>query len=347
MTSGLQIIKQGLSTTIQDLGRPGYQKLGVSHSGALDPVALCSANALVGNPLNTGAIEALYLGPSFVVEVDVARLAFVGAEAPIEVSDGEPETTRRIAPMQSVRVRRGQTIEVGRFTSGATLYIAVEGGFDIAPVLGSVATDYRGGLGGWHQRPLRSGDLLPMRQTRCSERDECRIDGLDLSTAYSFRTILGPQHNQFSQAEIRRFFAAEYTIGPASNRMGLRLNGPPIYSEFGHDIVSDAIPNGAIQIPGSGTPIVLLADRQTTGGYPKIGTVISADIPSLGRLSIGSKITFRPVDVDAAVAARRELSATLNGLNGLIVPARLPSSSITTRLLEQNLISGVHNAAAR
>jgi biotin-dependent carboxylase-like uncharacterized protein len=347
MTPALRIIAAGLSTTIQDSGRHGFQRLGVSLSGALDPVAFRAANLLVGNPPNAGALEALYVGPTFAVEADSARLAFVGADATIEVLDAEDAADGEMLPSrQSIQVRRGQAIRVGSLRDGASLYIAVEGGFDIAPTLGSVATDGRGNIGGWSGRALIDGDVLPLRRAAAAERPEVRVEELDLSAPRRFRAVLGPQSDYFSDDEVARFFAGEYTVTAGSDRMGLRLAGAPIRHRRGFNIVSDAIATGSIQIPGNGQPIVLLADHQTTGGYPKLATVISADLPALGRLPIGSKIAFAAVSLEEAAAARRQFAATLDGIAERIVRVAPPPAAVAMRLLECNLISGVHDAAA-
>jgi len=345
----LRILSAGLSTTVQDLGRPGFQRLGVALGGALDPVSLRAANALVGNPGNTGALEAVYRGPSFAVEADDARLAFVGADAAIEIladTDADAGSGEIVPPMRSVHLRRGQVVRIGSLKSGATLYVAVEGGFDIEPVLGSVSTDGRGRMGGWQGRALIDGDVLPLRRATASERDECRIDGLDLAAPRRFRAVLGPQSDYFSAAEIAGFFAGDYTVSAGSNRMGMRLEGRPIRHRNGFNIASDAIATGSIQIPGSGQPIVLLADHQTTGGYPKIATVISADLPAMGRLPIGATISFAPVTVAEAAAARRELFAALERIGEQLVPLAPPAAAVAARLQECNLISGVYDAAA-
>jgi biotin-dependent carboxylase-like uncharacterized protein len=348
VTPALRIISPGLSTTIQDVGRSGFQRLGVSVAGALDPVSLHAANALAGNPGNTGALEALYVGPTFAVDADDTRLAFAGAEAAIEIlDDADARGGEIIAAMRSVRVRRGQVVRVGSLKQGATLYIAVEGGFAVEPALGSVSTDSRGRMGGWQGRPLLEGDAIPLRRDTATDRDEYRIDGLDLAAPRRFRAVPGPQNDNFSDLEIERFFASEYTVSAGSNRMGMRLEGQAIRHLCGFNIVSDAIATGSIQVPGSGQPIVLLADHQTTGGYPKIATVISADLPALGRLPIGSRVSFAPVTVEEAAAARRELFATVDGIAGKMVGLAIPAAAaVAARLLECNLISGVQDAAA-
>ncbi|HUI13918.1 MAG TPA: biotin-dependent carboxyltransferase family protein [Xanthobacteraceae bacterium] len=347
MKPSLRVLSPGLSTTVQDLGRFGFQRLGVSVSGALDPVAFGAANALVGNPRNTGALEAIYTGPSLATEADSARLAFAGADAAIEIlPDAEATSGEMIAPGRSVHLRRGQVVRIGSIKNGATLYVAAEGGFDIAPVLGSVATDSRSNMGGWHGRPLIEGDILPLRRAAVSDREECQLEGVRLAPPSPFRAVLGPQSDHFSDAEIERFFAADYVVSAGSNRMGMRLQGPPLRHRRGFNIVSDAIANGAIQVPGSGQPIVLLADHQTTGGYPKIANVISADLPALSRLPIGAKIRFAPVSLEEATAARREFHAALSEIGEKIVPIKPAPAAVAARLLECNLISGVCDAAA-
>jgi biotin-dependent carboxylase-like uncharacterized protein len=347
MTPALRILSPGLSTTIQDLGRPGFQRLGVSLGGALDPVSLRAANSLVGNPGNTGALEAVYIGPTFAIEAADVRLAFVGADAEIEILvDADANSGEAIPPMQSVRVRRGQIIRVGSLKNAATLYIAVEGGFDIDSVLGSISTDSRGRMGGWKGRALLANDVLPLRRAMATDGDEYRLDGLDLTTRCRFRAVLGPQSDYFSDGEIECFFTGEYAVSAGSNRMGMRLEGRPILHRRGFNIVSDAIATGSIQVPGNGQPIVLLADHQTTGGYPKIATVISADLPAIGRLPIGSKVSFAPVTMAEAAAARQQLFATLEEIPDHLVRLSPPSTSVASRLLECNLISGVYDAAA-
>jgi biotin-dependent carboxylase-like uncharacterized protein len=347
MTSTLRILSPGLSTTVQDRGRPGFQRLGVSVSGALDPVALRAANALVGNAAGTAALEAIYIGPSFVIEAEDARLSFVGADAAVEILANEDAGSGDvITPMRSVCLRRGQVVRIGSLKKGATLYIAVEGGFAIEPVLGSVSTDRRGKLGGWQGRALVAGDALPLRRTTATERGEQRIEDLDLTPPGRFRAVLGPQSDHFSDDEIASFFAAEYIVTAGSDRMGLRLDGRPIRHRAGFNIVSDAIAPGSIQVPGNGLPIVLLADHQTTGGYPKIATVISADLPAIGRVPIGSKISFARVSMEEAAAARRQMLTLLDEINDKIVPLSPPAAAVALRLLEYNLISGVHDAAA-
>jgi biotin-dependent carboxylase-like uncharacterized protein len=347
MSAALRVLAPGLLTTVQDLGRTGYQHLGIAVSGALDPVSLRAANALAGNPPDTGALEVAYVGPKLAVEADDVRLSFAGAQAAIDVlPDANASEGERIEVMRSIRLRRGEVIRIGSLSGSNVLYVAVEGGFDIAPVLGSVSTYIRGGFGGWHGRALAAEDVLPLVRSKASERNEWRLDGLDLRPPPRFRVIAGPQCDYFSERGIATFFESEYVVGPGSDRMGMRLDGGRIDHVRGFNITSDAIAPGSIQIPGNGQPIVLLADRQTTGGYPKIATVISADLPALGRLPIGARIRFEPVTMDVAEAARRVLLTELDGLSARIVPLRFAGADVAARLMDRNLISGAVDAYA-
>lgn len=345
MSPALRVLSPGLLTTVQDLGRTGYQHLGIPVSGALDPVSLRAANVLVGNSPNTAALEVAYVGPTFAIDADTVRMAFVGAKAAIEILPDETASAGTlIETMESIYLKRGNLVRIGALVDATTLYVAVEGGFDIAPVLGSASTYLRGGLGGWKGRALVAGDRLPLSQNTAAEHDEVRFDALDLSLPERIRVIAGPQSDYFSDAALERFFSGEYTVGAGSDRMGMRLEGPTIDHARGFNITSDAIAPGSIQIPGDGKPIVLLADRQTTGGYPKIATVISADLPAFGRLRLGSRINFEPVTIEAAVAARRQLFAELESLSEKVVPLTFSPAISASRLFDANLISGFVDA---
>jgi biotin-dependent carboxylase-like uncharacterized protein len=347
MRPALRILAPGLLTTAQDLGRVGYQRLGIPVGGALDPVSLRAANALVRNAPGAGALEVAYMGPTFAIEADDVRLSFVGAAAAIDVlADAAATTGQRIDAMRSIRLRRGQVVRIGSLTDGAVLYIAVEGGFDIPPVLGSVSTYIRGGFGGWQGRALVAGDEIPLCRTSASNHEDRRLEGLDLTPPKRFRAIAGPQDDYFSEREIAAFFGSEYTIG-GSDRMGMRLSGRQLDHARGYNIISDGIAPGSIQVPGNGQPIVLLADRQTTGGYPKIATVVSADLPALGRLRVGAKIGFEPVTHEAALDLRRKHLAEIDCIENRIVPIRRDEQDVTAMLLAHNLISGVVDANAR
>jgi biotin-dependent carboxylase-like uncharacterized protein len=345
MRPALRVLAPGLMTTLQDLGRPGHQHLGVPVSGALDPVALTAANALVGNPAGTGALEIAYHGPTLAVEADSARLAFAGGNVAIEVRPGDGTSgAMRLPPLQSVRLRRGEVLRVGGLSGSAVGYVAVEGGFEAAAVLGSQSTYVRAGLGGFAGRPLRAGDLLPLRQADAKDRGEALLPALDLAPPERVRVVLGPQDDHFTERSRRTFLDGVYTVSPACDRMGMRLEGAALEHSHGFNIVSDGIAPGSIQVPGNGLPIVLLADRQTTGGYPKIATVIAADLPALGRLAPGAKVAFAAVSIADAEAAHRQLAVRLARLPQQIAPARSRNVLNETALLGANLVSGVVSA---
>lgn len=339
----LKVVASGLMTTLQDLGRHGYQRLGIPVSGALDGVSLRAANLLAGNSPGTGALEIAYQGPTLAVEAESIRVAYAGGTAAIEILSGEDASSGvRLQPLQSARLRKGQILRIGALSGSAIGYLAVEGGFGVAPALGSQSTLARAGLGGLEGRPLRAGDILPLKLERAEDRQERILPSLMLAPPSHIRVILGPQDDYFSNEGKRTLLESVYTVSPASDRMGMRLAGPALEHARGYNIVSDGTAPGAIQVPGNGLPIVLLADRQTTGGYPKIATVISADMPALGRLMPGAKVAFKAVDVAAAEAAHRQHRADLDAIADSIVGVRAAIDA--AKLLESNLVSGMIDA---
>lgn len=353
MTPALSIIAPGLMTTVQDLGRSGYQSLGIPMSGAIDPVSLRAANLLAGNAIGSttnpgpgiAALEIAYQGPTLKVEAERVRVALAGASATIDVLPADPEfPPRRAAPLESLSLTRGETLRIGPLSGSAIAYLAVEGGFDIPPVLGSRSTLTRAALGGFGGRPLRAGDRLPLALAASPEREEQMLPALDLTPPPRFRVVLGPQDDYFSVAGLATLLDSTYVVSRASDRMGMRLEGPALEHARGYNIVSDGIAPGSIQVPGNGLPIILLADRQTTGGYPKIATVISADLPALGRLAPGAKVTFQAVSIEEAEASRREQAAMINSLAQRLVPARRMMELDAVRLLQENLVSGMVDA---
>jgi biotin-dependent carboxylase-like uncharacterized protein len=348
MRPALEVLSPGLLTTLQDLGRSGYQHLGVPVSGALDPVGLRIANLVVGNPAASAALEIAYHGPVLKVVADSVRLAIAGATAAIEVlPGGRWPAGRSIPACQSVRLERGEVLRIGAPKQSAVLYLAVAGGFDVPAVLGSRSTYAKAGIGGFAGGAVVKGDLLALREARAPERAEQMLPCPDLSPPPRFRVVLGPQEDHFTQRGIATLLASTYTVSPLSDRMGMRLDGPRLEHAKGFDIVSDGIAPGAIQVPGTGLPIVLLADRQTTGGYPKPATVISADLPALGRLTPGSKVAFEAVTIEAAEAARRQLEAQIVALGAELRSVRTEAIVDERALLQANLVSGVVDARER
>lgn len=313
MTSALKVIQPGIHTTVQDLGRKGFQDAGVPVAGPLDRLSLRLANALVGNPLDTAALELVLQGPALEVQADAVRVALAGCNTAIEIGGDQPRT---IPAGQSVRLVRGETLRVTQLGDAACAYLAVEGGFDIVPVLGSVATYVRGGMGGLNGAALKRDDTLPLRHGNAPERPELGLPGpADLAFDAPVRVVLGPQDDYFTEAGVATFLSGEYTVTPQSDRMGFRMDGPPLEHAKGYNIVSDGIVSGSIQVPGSGMPIVLLADAQTTGGYPKIGVVIGADLWRLAQVPLGASVRFVQATLDEAAAAQAELDRYLRQID--------------------------------
>lgn len=299
MTAVLRVAAAGPSSTLQDRGRFGYQRFGVSTAGAFDPLYLAVANALVGNPAETAGIETTLMGDTYEVMAESARIAFAGDFA-LQIDGQGAEAWR------SHRLARGQKLKIGMAKKGARGYLAVEGGFDIAPTLGSLSTHVRTGIGGLDGGKLKKDDLLPLALAEASSRAESRFDPASLSErAATLRVVFGPQDDHFTAAGRATLLGSEYAITREADRMGYRLDGPKIEHAKGFDIVSDGMPLGAVQVPGTGTPILLLVDRQSAGGYPKIAVVIGPDVAALAQMRPGEKIRFREIRPEEAADAAR------------------------------------------
>ncbi len=302
------MLAPGLLTTVQDGGRPGLRRLGVPAGGAADPATLRLANMLAGNPQGAAALEITHGGPTLEMLAPSVRVALAG-ECAIGVQDAGGHRSEP-APWSSLTLRRGDRLRLGRVTSGLRAYLAVAGGIAVAPVLGSAATDLRGGWGGLKGRALRAGDLLPLAAGRPGGGPESRLDPPPWWTRGGpIRAVPGPQDDHFTAAALELLATAEWTVTPSSDRTGLRLDGPELEHRGAAEIVSDACLPGSIQVPGSRRPIVLLADGGTTGGYPKIATVAGADLGALGRLRPGARLRLELVDVATAERLHRELEA--------------------------------------
>ena len=309
MTQALEVIAPGLHTTVQDLGRIGYQDIGVPASGPLDRISLNLANALVGNRPGIPALEMLLQGPTLRVIAESVRIALVGCSAGIEMRTGDART---VPAGQSVRLTRGEVFRIGPLQDSVCAYLAIEGGPDVPMVLGSASTYVRGAIGGFCGRRLKQNDVVPLKLAAVELRGERALSRpLDLTLDQPIRVVLGPQADFFTDGAVKTFLTSDYTVSPQADRMGYRLAGPALIHAKGYDIVSDGIVAGAIQVPGSGLPIVLMVDHQTIGGYPKIATVISADIPIVGRRRPGRPIRFVAVDVREAERLRGKQETTL------------------------------------
>ena len=317
MMPALEVIAPGLHTTVQDRGRFGYQEIGVPASGPLDRISMRLANALVGNPPATPVFEMLLQGPTLKVMAESVRIALVGCNAGIEIRSG----AARIVPAgRSVRLARDEVFRIGALRDSVCAYLAIEGGTDVPMVLGSASTYVRGAIGGLQGRRLQAGDIVPLKLAGVNVRAEYALPRpLDLALDQPIRVVLGPQDDYFTDGAVKTFLSSDYTVSPQADRMGYRLAGPVLAHAKSYDIVSDGIVVGAIQVPGSGLPIVLMVDHQTIGGYPKIATVISADIPVVGRRKPGRPIRFVAVSVREAELLRKEQEAAISEFISRIV----------------------------
>jgi biotin-dependent carboxylase-like uncharacterized protein len=338
--SSLKVVRAGLFDTVQDLGRVGYMALGMPTAGAMDRIALTLANALVGNPANTAGLEIGVMGPDLLVEAESVRIALIGPLSPslVEAPDAPP---RPIESDRSHLLKRGQTLRVGMVEGATTAYLAVAGGFVLPAFMGSLSTYSRAGIGGLQGRKLANGDLLPIKLDRALAAQERKLGATFDYGSGPVRVVWGPQDDYFSARGRQTFVESEYRVSKEADRMGIRFEGPTIEHSKGADILSDGIGPGAIQVPGAGLPIVLLADRQTVGGYSKIATVASVDLPRLGRLLPGMTVRFTPITVDEAEQLRREQEARLQRAIADFQPARPPGGIDLGKLYEENLIDGV------
>ena len=303
----LLVEEPGPLTTIQDLGRPGHLRVGIPASGPMDREAFLLANRLIGNSDGAAGLECTLIGP---------RLAFTD-ERLIAVTGADVALTLNGAPApawQGLRVRAGDVLRLGPARSGVRAYLAVAGGIDTPPVLGSRATYVRGRLGGLDGRALRKGDRLPLGPPSGARPRRVRPGHVPVYGGEpELAVVLGPQDDRFTAKGIAALFGGPYEMLPQSDRMGARLRGPLIEHVRGHDIISDGVALGGIQVVGDGQPIVLLADRQSTGGYTKIGTVCSFDIGRIAQVKPGGRLRFRRVTVAEAHAMLRQSLRALDG----------------------------------
>ena len=293
---GIRILSSGLLTTVQDLGRTGYQRTGISPSGAVDRKALKIANILVGNQPGEGALEMTMTGASMeFTEPDV-----------VAVTGGDFEATLngiRMPMYAAVPVRTGDVLALGPAKNGCRAYAAFAGGLGVPVMMGSKSTNLKCGIGGFEGRRLKADDELPF-SAPCAELDKMELRRVDLPDLPGpealVRVVLGPQDDYFTQAGIRTLLSEAWTVTNRCDRMGCALDGTPIEYRTKADIISDGIPFGAVQIPSDGKPIVMLSDRQTTGGYAKIAAVISSDLPVFAQRRPGDRIRFQKISMREA-----------------------------------------------
>ena len=310
----ITVLNPGLLTTVQDLGRVGYQQFGVSVSGVMDPRATALANILVGNPDGEAVLECTMMGPH--LQFNKANvIAITGGDLGATL-DGQPVQTYK-----AFKVEAGQVLKFTMPKKGCRAFVAFAGGLDIPEVMGSRSTYMKAKIGGFQGRKLEKGDEIGFRAPNPDlPNPNLRSMAPEFvpRAEYTVRVVLGPQDDYFTDAGIQTFLSEVYTVTAEFDRMGCRLEGAVIQHKDGGDIISDGIAFGAIQVPSAGKPIIMLGDRQTTGGYTKIANVISADFRILAQLKQGDKVRFEKVSVKAAQEALMAQRATLRLIRSAI-----------------------------
>ncbi|RXT51261.1 urea amidolyase [Bosea sp. Tri-44] len=333
MTAALRVLAAGPGSTIQDGGRHGYLRYGVTGAGPMDPFAHALANRALGNPACAAAIEVSLGGLEVTAEGGPVAVALAGGSFAVTL-DGQalpPAVVVAVEPGAKLKLRAGQ--------AGAWCYLAVPGGFDVPQVLGSAATHTRTGIGGIEGRGLMIGDRLAIGGASPAEVETGQIIAPLLERpAEAIRVILGPQDDYFAPDQIADFLAGPWTISARGDRMACFLEGPKLSHLLGYNIASDGIAMGAIQVPGEGQPIVLMADRQSTGGYPKIATIIGPDLGRLAQARPGTSLRFHVATHAEAVAARAAEQAFLSAAIPVEPLVRKRFSS--EFLLSLNLVDG-------
>jgi biotin-dependent carboxylase-like uncharacterized protein len=308
-----EVIQPGPLTTVQDLGRFGYQQYGVPTSGALDNYAFRIGNFLVGNEEWAASLEITLFGCQLRTLQDT-KVAITGANLAATIN-GEPAPAWESFPIKS-----GDVLSFPRLDSGCRACLAIAGGIDVPAVMKSASTYVKAHIGGLSGRPLRQGDIVKANVSAASAA-VTRLPS-EYIPAYesqiTLRVILGPQDDCFTEGGIYTLLSSEYIVSTQADRMGYRLEGPRIEHREEADIISDGIPLGAVQVPGDGLPIILLADRQTTGGYTKIATVISINIPKVAQVKPGDKIKFTPVTEEQAVALLKKYEQQMEAIKSIL-----------------------------
>jgi len=309
MTKALHVLSPGLLTTVQDLGRYGYAHLGVSASGPADSLSARIANRLVGNQDNSSVLEMTLVGGRFEFGSD-SRIALTGADLGASL-DGTP-----IPLYETVHVTAGAVLRCGSAAVGARCYLAVTGGFDAPLVLGSASTHLTSGIGGLAGRALMRGDTLPIKASSASvqHKDIQRSRLQVLLPRRVLRVTRGPQQQTFGEDGLNRLCSHAYVVSEDSNRVGLRFHGEAIAPVGGPKMLTEGAALGAIQVPPGGNPIILFVEHQTTGGYPKIANIVSADLPSVGQLRPRDEVRFELVTMQAAIELLKAQEQTLNEL---------------------------------
>lgn len=295
--NAVKVISPGALTTVQDAGRFGYLQSGISVSGVMDSYSHRTANLLVNNSPEEAVLEITLMGP--ILEfLCSTRIAVTGGVM-------QPKLNDQPVPMwQTIPVKEGDRLSFSPIQSGCRAYVAFAGGLDIPVVMGSKSTNLKAQIGGFEGRMLKREDIIPLGTPDANGMLWAASEDMipKYSTQITLRAVPGPQDDAFTAEGLDTFFTEEYKVTPANDRMGYRLEGKEITHVSGADIVSDGIVMGAVQVPSSGQPIILMADRQTTGGYTKIASVITPDLPLLAQAQAGAVIRFQKVSVEEAQA---------------------------------------------
>jgi len=305
----LEVVQPGALTSIQDIGRRGYQRLGIAEAGAMDTTSLVVANRLVGNPDNAACLEITVVGPKLRCLSDII-FGLAGADLSGHL-DGTP-----LAPGRWYEARSGQTLRFGKRSRGVRAYLSIRGGLQSEVILDSRSTYIYAGFGGIEGRAVRAGDVLfGMQGKGLGDPANEPLPGELVAPedgSRTLRVIMGPNEERFTEHGIRNFLESPYTVTPESNRMGYRLEGAKIEHKEGPIIVSECTPIGAVQVPGQGTPVLLLRERGTTGGYTKIACIITVDVDVVSQVFPGVEVRFRSVELAEAHDALQRQKSTLN-----------------------------------
>ena len=294
----IRVVRAGMLTSVQDLGRYGYSHLGISPCGAADSVSFRLANLLVGNDENAPALEMTLIGGDFAFD-EPATVAISGADVSFQCG-------RKIPMWEFVELQAGAEISCGPLANGVRSYMAVRGGIAVKSELGSASTDLAGKFGGYRGRALKDGDLLEIANMRSPETKRFRKEALPQVRGYgAIHVTKGLQWEWFANDRHTAFLNESFAVTQQTNRSGLRLAGPDIRARHSGELLTEGVPSGAIQIPQNGQPIILFVDQQTTGGYPKIANVIASDLHRVGQLRPGDEVRFELVDGDTAVQLLR------------------------------------------
>ncbi len=342
MNASFKILSPAIAMSFQDLGRFGYGGDGVPQSGAVDLISLRLANALLDNKPFEAGLEFSFIGPEIQVENGSIRIANA-ANANGYVIDYITKQTRDIKPWQTAVLNPGDILKISALNAGVTGYLAVEGGFQLNKILGSYSSYAKAKIGAFDGQYIKSGDIIATNKHDPLVVQDKIITNPKFDSCKELRVILGPQDDYFSLDTIEEFCNQEFIVDKNSNRMGIRLNGKEVVviAEKGSDLISDGLVPGAIQIPGDGQPIILSKDCQTLGGYPKIATIITADMANIGQLKAGDMVTFKIVKQKQAKQALVNMEMRITQQIQSINPYSGDIGINLNSLYTENLIDGV------